>query len=478
MVSFSSLMDFCLFIIMLEWGLLGDFLGYTFSEENTPSISLGNSRANLGGRGVKLQSRGICTTRDKTDKSSVTFELPSGEQLVLSHSFIEWFRGFTDAEGCFIIAKGKGSVFSFRFVIVLHLDDQGTLEYICNTLGLGKITVYSKDARFIVSTQREVAAIIAIFSKYCLNTTKHLDFLAFSRAYNIYMNNNNPEARKESKAVIEKIISEMNSKRTDIFLSPTHFKITNNWLLGFVEGDGWFSYSINERTFTFGIIQKGNKALFEAIVSYLHNLASVELGSEVGDSNSVANIYQKNTGAFFMTIKRKIIIEKVIIPLFDGLTWHSKKYLDYCDWKSILNLRDMGLHYLPEGKALIERITQQMNNYRLSSSLHPKIDRSLLETDITKLLSGPSNYEFREGKKYIISLNRYLKHEEPNKAIAVQLVDGQTGKIISTFNSFNDCAKFLDTSRSSVSNRSVNNNKFKHQGRLVYLQRVPASPDN
>lgn len=145
------------------------------------------------------------------------------------------------------------------------------------------------------------------------------------------MNNNNPEARKESKAVIEKIRSEMNSKRIDIFLSPTHFKITNNWLLGFVEGDGWFSYSINERTFTFGIIQKGNKALFEAIVSYLHNLASVELGSEVGDSNSVANIYQKNTGAFFLTIKRKIIIEKVIIPLFDGLTWHSKKYLDYCD---------------------------------------------------------------------------------------------------------------------------------------------------
>ena len=137
----------------------------------------------------------------------------------------------------------------------------------------------------------------------------------------------------------------------------------------------------------------------------------------------------------------------------------------------------MGLHYLPEGKALIERITQQMNNYRLSSSLHPKIDRSLLVADITKLLSGPSNYEIREGKTYIKSLNRYLKHEELNKAIAVQLVDGQTGNILSTFNSFNDCAKFLGTSRSSVSNRSVNNNQFKHQGKLVYLQRVPASSE-
>lgn len=400
-----------------------------------------------------------------------------GEKLVLSSSFIEWFRGFTDAEGCFLITKGKGNAFSFSFVIGLHLDDQGTLEYICNSLGFGKITVNSKDARFTVSTQREVAAIIAIFSKYCLNTTKHLNFLAFERAYSIYMKNNRPEARKESKTIIDKIISGMNSKRTDFYLSPTHFNITINWLLGFVEGDGWFSYSINDRSFTFGIIQKGNKALFEAILSFLDNLASLELGSEAGDRNSVANIYPKNTGAFFMIIKRKIIIEKVIIPLFDSLTWHSKKYLDYCDWKSLFNLRGKGLHYLPEGKALIERITQQMNYYRLSSSLLPRIDRSLLEADITKLLSGPSNYEIREGKTYIKSSNRYLKHEELNKAIAVQLVDGLTGNVISTFNSFNDCAKFLGTSRSSVSNRSVKNNQFKHQGKLVYLQRVSASSE-
>lgn len=57
--------------------------------------------------------------------------------------------------------------------------------------------------------------------------------------------------------------------------------------------------------------------------------------------------------------------------------------------------------------ALIERITKQMNNYRLSYSLHPGIiDRSLLEAEITKLLCGPSNYEIRQGKTFIKSLNR------------------------------------------------------------------------
>lgn len=95
----------------------------------------------------------------------------------------------------------------------------------------------------------------------------------------------------------------MNSKRTDFYLSPTHFNITSNWLLGFVEGgNGWFSYNINARSFTFGI---KNKDLFEAIVSFLHNLASLELACIGGDRNSVANVYSRNTGAFFMTIKRK-----------------------------------------------------------------------------------------------------------------------------------------------------------------------------
>lgn len=278
----------------------------------------------------------VCSIKDQIDQTSVTLELPGGEQLVLSRDFIEWFRGFTDGEGSFIITGGKGNVFSFNFIIGLHIDDKGALEYIHNTLRLGKVTVnlVSGVARFTVRTQREIAVIIAIFSKYNLNTHKHLNFLAFERAYWLYMENNSLEARKELKPVIEGIISGMNSKRTDFNLPRTHYKITANWLLGFVEADGWFSFSINERSFSFGIIQKDSKALFEAIQGFLHLALQTELGSE-----SVANIYQNKAGLYFMVIKRVKIIEEVVIPIFDDLTWHTKKYMDYCDWKTILNLR-------------------------------------------------------------------------------------------------------------------------------------------
>jgi len=55
-------------------------------------------------------------------------------------SFIEWFRGFTDAEGCFLIAK-VGNRFAFRFTIKLHKDDLNLLNFIKNFLKIGNVLV-------------------------------------------------------------------------------------------------------------------------------------------------------------------------------------------------------------------------------------------------------------------------------------------------------------------------------------------------
>lgn len=58
----------------------------------------------------------------------------------------------------------------------------------------------------------------------------------------------------------------------------------------------------------------------------------------------------------------------MFISLFDSLTWQSKKYLDYSDWKSIFKIQKLGLNYLPEGKDLIDRILSQINAKRLSTT--------------------------------------------------------------------------------------------------------------
>ena len=124
--------------------------------------------------------------------------------------------------------KHKTNIYAFNFIIVLHLDDLDALKYIQSTLQLGKIIINQsrKEVRFIISTQREIAVIIAIFSKNNLNTTKHLNFLTFERAFQLYMDNSSLEARKQINPIIEGIKSEMNSKRTYFYLPGTHYNIT------------------------------------------------------------------------------------------------------------------------------------------------------------------------------------------------------------------------------------------------------------
>ena len=81
---------------------------------------------------LSKSSKLACLNKDHTDPEFVIVkESASGEQLILSRNFIEWFRGFTDAEGSFIIKNDarltKDHNFKFIFRIILHLDDLAVL---------------------------------------------------------------------------------------------------------------------------------------------------------------------------------------------------------------------------------------------------------------------------------------------------------------------------------------------------------------
>lgn len=115
-----------------------------------------------------------------------------------------------------------------------------------------------------------------------------------------------------------------------------------------------------------------------------------------------------------------------------------------------------------------------MNYNSLSTYKGPKIDRTLIQEDIAKLLSGLSNYEIKEGKKFIKSLGRYIRHEGVIKAQAVQLIDLESENVIRTFNSLHEGSKFLGISTPTVSNRLRKGTQFLYEGKLAYLQIVSA----
>ncbi len=407
---------------------------------------------------------------DKLSLNISSCSLPSiiSSSLNLAHlssDFIEWFRGFTDAEGCFLIAKFANS-FAFRFIIKLHKDDIDLLHFIHKSLGgIGNITFQGSTASLKITSISEIKLIIEIFSTYSLNSNKYLNFLTFRKAYELYTFSN--KRSNDILQEISKLKDSMNTKRINLEIPLCEdeqnkkfhkIRITDNWLLGFIEGDGSFSITKENFILTFSISQKGNLALMTAIKSYLGNLAFSNKFYTKYKTYGKKVIYltkSKNTSGFnyVLIIKSKEFLDNILIPYLDSWNFYSKKRLDYTDWKYVSELKKLGLHYQFEGKMLIKLILSQMNNNRLSNSGSKLINRNHIDSEVIRLLKGPSNYKIIEGKIFIKSLNKF--HSSRIK-IQVELQDSE-GLIFKTFDSMSQCAKFLKVSGDTVSKKMKGN---------------------
>lgn len=369
---------------------------------------------------------------------------------ILSREFIEWFRGFSDGEGSFTISNPSGNSFTFTYSITLHLDDKSTLDFICSTLGLGVVSISKNTVIWRVRIREELEIILAIFSKYNLNSTKHHNFLAFTQAFILYHESNKHDIRAKLKPILLEIKDSMNNENiADIVLDTSHYKITPNWLLGFVEGDGSFSCLAAKTFLRFSITQKGNKGLMIAINDYLNNFLkeNIELGINYKEENTNYVYPHSKDGVWCISIVNLYFIENVIIPFFSSLTFHTKKYLDYCDWVAIFNIRRKGLHYLPEGKELIKIISNQMNSYRLTTNSNTKVDRAFILSEIANLLSKPANYEIaKDGRIWIISEQKYLIEVKPKKVVLLT----DDGTVIKSFESLTEAAKSLGYPKSTI----------------------------
>lgn len=397
--------------------------------------------------------------------------------------FFEWFRGFTDGEGCFHIGKNKGYAFRFFFQIKLHIDDRKVLEFIQEYLGIGGVNLSKNEATFVVSSKKEVKLIIDIFSQYSLNTTKYLNFLDFKKAFELYTNPNSL-SRSDLNKEINLIKCGMNSKRFDLEMPKSHqIRITRYWLLGFVEGDGSFTLvKINKYSLRFDISQSSKDlSLMVEIKNYLNRLpGELDSSKDYGDVVSLAINKTPERLPYDMlniTIKGSLYITNVLIPFFDSMVWLTKKELDYQDWKVVLKLRQLGLHYTSAGLKVIEQIFSQINNNRLSTAplnlinegkKSSVVDKILIQKDIDRLLTGPSNLEIREGDRvWIKSLNKFYSGGK----IRLELID-EKGLMLYSFDSVSSCSDFLGVSRKTVMKKLVENKAVLLDNKVMYIKKV------
>jgi hypothetical protein len=382
------------------------------------------------------------------------------------------------------------------------------LTYIKEVLGMGYVNISGRFATFKIGKTSDIKKIIYLFSTNPLNTSKHLNFLGFKKAYEIYTNldrklNNDNSSRLKAYEEIISIKNSMNRKRTSFELLNHSIKITPYWLLGFVEGEGSFSVSrCKDFSFAFCVSQTlSEKKVMLEIQRFLLNLPS-NFPYKIRQKNSnVVPLYEekkaKNENSNPMLqiqISDLNYIGNVIIPFFDSLIWKSKKRLDYLDWKAIFNLKREGKYYLPECKDLILAICNRMNLKRLSTNETNLKDNSSITNDLDlklkSLLEAPSNLELHSnGKIFIKSLGKYIKGRG-NVTVEVYLhgqgaqttlwsaaqasnMNEGDGKalLINSFESIQDCATFFKVDPRTIIRRLDSGEFHKYENKSYILKR-------
>ena len=332
----------------------------------------------------RFYSTSFCENRQKSLNEQSSIDSP---YLTLTcgsatDNFLEWFVGFTDAEGCFIInpfyKKNKLSIssFVFMFKITLHKDDEKILRIIKDRLRIGGVRIYKDECIFTVTKEKDIAILISIFDKFNLNTSKYLDYLDFKEAFFLYFNrepNFNPDSIKDS---ILGFKNNMNSNRI-LFDRPENSKIviTKTWLLGFIEGDGSFFLRRDNLTPVFSLV---NTAVQLPLLLKIKEFLEASLGFDtfslykVKNTNTIAIASIKartinSKSCVSITIQNINLLNNYLIPFFENEEFLTKKGKDFYDFKIMCKVIYGGGHRIDKIKALILKLSNTMNNFRLST---------------------------------------------------------------------------------------------------------------
>lgn len=167
------------------------------------------------------------------------------------NQFIEWFVGFTDGDGSFSICK-CGKYYKLQFSLSQSYYNMRILYYVKSKLGYGSVTKYekSKMANLRISDSKVLAKIIfPIFDRYPLLTSKYFYYLRFKQAYQILEDSSLTTEQKNNTielllnqplpvGYISPVISKLEPSISSY--SEIDAVITDKWLIGFVEAEGYF----------------------------------------------------------------------------------------------------------------------------------------------------------------------------------------------------------------------------------------------
>ncbi len=392
------------------------------------------------------------------------YQINPAKQLQ-DNEFLQWFVGFSDAESAFMINIKNNKEVHFVFQITLHIEDGAVLYTIKDKLGIGIVSIKGTTCSFrLHSFQVIIENLLPIFDNYPLLTLKQLNYRDWRKA--ILLKKLDQEKNRslsiETFKKIANIKKGMNNLRTNYEgYILTHNMISKNWLVGFVEGDGSFYFS--NSTAVFGLTQKDKKIL-EAISLFLQNIPLSPPYNELVVPNKPNCIIKNNKNAYQLVITDKDVLFQYIYPFFKNLTFYSRKLIDFSIWSLGLYLFIYGYTYLPQGKELLIKLSNNMNSKRYFSDLSDFLDI----TEIENLFALNPPFDIHSGKSHFHLAKEFSQAKGSRYGFKLHIYKNGIEIKGSPFDSFRSGGKAIGLKSVSSIRNYLNTGKIFKDGYTFY----------
>lgn len=232
------------------------------------------------------------------NKANFNFSLFKKYNNTVTTSFLEWFVGFTEGDGSFIV-NSRGNV---TFVVTQHSKNKYILNNIRDQLGFGNVIRQGITInRFVVNKKADIYKLILLFNGNIILPSKKKTFSLWVRQYN-----------------------KMNQENVNVLSQNPLPSKENAWLAGFTDAEGCFTCSLlgncSSYRYRYLLAQKGveNKVILDSIQCFL--------GGKVS-SMHMKDMYQ-------LTVNGCKNAKKVM-EYFDKYSLQTSKKKSYDIWKSV-----------------------------------------------------------------------------------------------------------------------------------------------
>ena len=294
--------------------------------------------SNVGSSNTNYNSKGSSETT-----CDITYNFEEYSNLIPQHkkkiniNFLEWFIGFTEGDGSFIVSKNK-----VYFDITQNLKDIQVLYYIKKELGFGKVLIRSEKHRnvgvFYVSSKENFTRLMAIFNGNLSTNYKKEQFRVWLDIYN----------KQYSMKITFK----------DKLVKPS---LSSGWISGFSDAEGCFYGRVKSCLtsklkraphLTFQISQKE--------IYIIKTLRDIFLNQNGSDLKNIKYDKGWDGWAFHCSSFTKL---KVIRNYFSRYKLKTRKSLAFKKWCKIHDMVLNKEHLTLEGLNKIDLLTKDINKF-------------------------------------------------------------------------------------------------------------------